>query len=55
MLALTAISAVMHVYYGLIVASYQSAAYYRLRKYNITVRDQVRHEGHEEANEASRM
>jgi hypothetical protein len=54
-LALTAISAVMHVYYGLIVASYQTAAYKRLKKYNITVSDQVRHQGQEVANEARMM
>jgi hypothetical protein len=55
MLALTAISLVMHIYYGLFVATYQSVAYYRLKKYDITVRDQVRHQGDEEANEARRM
>jgi hypothetical protein len=52
LLALNAISAVMHVYYGLFVASYQTAAYYHLKKYNITVSDQVRHQGHEVANQA---
>jgi hypothetical protein len=52
LLALTAISAVMHVYYGLFVTSYQTAAYYHLKKYNITVSDQVRHQGHEVANQA---
>jgi hypothetical protein len=54
-LALTAISAVMHIYYGLFMASYQTAAYYRLKKYNITVSDQVRHQGQEVANEARMM
>jgi hypothetical protein len=55
MLTLTAISAVMHVYYGLFVASYQTAAYYRLKKYNISVSDQVRHQDQEVANEARMM
>ena len=55
MLGLTVITAVMHIYFALFVFSYQTSAYYRLRSYNLNVRNQVRAQGHEEANEARRM
>jgi hypothetical protein len=54
-LGLTVITAVMHIYFGLFVFSYQTSAYYRLKAYNLNVRNQVRSQGHLEANEARRI